>query len=88
MMFPDLIGYIAAALTSISAIPQLIKIYKMKSAKTLSWIFSMIMIASAILWLVYGIIINKIPIIVCNFLLLCIWIGIIILKLKYDLLVQ
>lgn len=68
-MPPDLIttiGYVAGTLTTISFLPQLIKTWRCKSAKEISWGMLLAFALGVTLWLVYGISLGSAPIIVAN----------------------
>lgn len=62
----DWFGYFAGALTTFSFIPQIIRIYKTKSAHDISLIFNMMFLIGILLWLTYGIMKKDPPIIIWN----------------------
>jgi len=66
MDFVTLIGMLAAALTTFAFFPQAYKVYKTKHTKDLSLPMYIIFSAGVLLWLIYGIIINNLPIILAN----------------------
>jgi MtN3 and saliva related transmembrane protein len=61
------VGIIAGLLTSISMLPQLIKIIKQKKAKEVSLLMLSVLTTGNILWAVYGFMRDDWPIIVTNF---------------------
>ena len=61
------LGIIAGLLTSISMLPQLIKIIKEKKAKEVSLLMLTVLTAGNILWAVYGFMRDDWPIIITNF---------------------
>jgi MtN3 and saliva related transmembrane protein len=61
-----IIGLIAALFTTVSLLPQLIKVYKTKSSKDISTGMFTLFGAGVLLWFVYGIFVNDLPIIVAN----------------------
>jgi MtN3 and saliva related transmembrane protein len=61
-----IIGLIAALFTTVSLLPQLIKVYKTKSAKDISTGMFTLFGAGVLLWFVYGVFVNDLPIIVAN----------------------
>lgn len=61
------VGIIAGLLTSISMLPQLIKIIKEKKAKEVSLLMLSILTTGNILWAVYGFLRDDWPIIITNF---------------------
>ena len=62
----ELIGMIAAVLTTLSFLPQVIKTYKDKSAESLSMIMLVAFITGVCLWLLYGLLIHSTPLIASN----------------------
>jgi MtN3 and saliva related transmembrane protein len=62
----DIIGIIAGTLTTVSFIPQIIKIYRTKHARDISLAMYVVFTAGVSFWLVYGILLAKLPIILAN----------------------
>ena len=60
------LGLLAGALTSIAGIPQVIHVYRTKKVRDLSIWQPILLSAGIFLWLVYGIVINDIPLIVAD----------------------
>ena len=65
-MFTTILGLIAAIISTLAFIPQVIKTWRSKSAKDLSFLMFFAMFTSTVLWLVYGILLNALPIILAN----------------------
>ncbi|RRA95687.1 SemiSWEET transporter [Paenimyroides viscosum] len=61
-----IIGTIAGILTSISMLPQLIKVVREKEVENLSWGMIVVLLSGVSLWVVYGVMKNELPIIVSN----------------------
>ena len=61
-----IIGYAAALLVSLLQLPQVYKTYQIKSADELSIYMILLNFLASILWLVYGIILDKPPIYISN----------------------
>jgi MtN3 and saliva related transmembrane protein len=80
----DLIGSAAAVCTTISFLPQLIKVWRLKSARDISLIMFLLFSTGVALWLSYGILIASWPVIVANGFTLIFAVAILILKLRYD----
>ncbi len=78
-----ILGIIAGTLTTISFIPQVLKIYKTKNAKDLSTLTFCIFSCGVFLWLVYGIVAREWPIILANGITLILILLIIIMKFSY-----
>lgn len=66
MNFVTLLGLFAAILTTISFLPQMLKIWRSKSAKDVSFIMLITFMSGLFLWLIYGIILGTWPIILAN----------------------
>ena len=65
----DIINIVGAAggiVSSVTFLPQVIKIWKTKSAKDLSMGTLMFLVLNVSLWLLYGILTNLYPIIITN----------------------
>lgn len=65
-MDENTLGIIAGILTSVSMIPQLIKVLKEKNAEDLSWTMILVLISGLSLWVWYGFIKDELPIILSN----------------------
>jgi MtN3 and saliva related transmembrane protein len=61
-----IIGLIAALFTTVSLLPQLIKVYKTKSTKDISTGMFTLFGSGVLLWFVYGVFVNDLPIMVAN----------------------
>ncbi|MBK6483239.1 MAG: SemiSWEET transporter [Chitinophagaceae bacterium] len=80
----DILGLIAGALTSISFLPQVIKTWRSGSARDLSLSMFGIFSLGVTLWLIYGLMVNSIPIIAANTLTLALCLVILYFKLKFK----
>ena len=80
----EIIGLIAACLTTAAFIPQAIKIWKSKEVKDISLTMYLSMLLGIILWFYYGYQLNSISIILANAVTGTIVLSIIYLKLKYS----
>jgi len=77
------IGLLAGTLTTISFVPQVIKIWKTKHARDLSLGMFAIFSSGVLLWLWYGIAIGATPIIVANAVTLGLSLTILVFRIKY-----
>jgi len=59
-------GFVAGALVTCSLIPQLIRVFKLKSAHEISLLFASLLLLGITLWLVYGIYFGLPPVILWN----------------------
>ena len=78
------IGFFAAFCTTISFLPQAIKVYKSKSTKDISLYMFLIFTIGTFCWLIYGLIISSIPIVSANKITLVLSFFILIYKIKYK----
>lgn len=62
----EIIGLVAAVLTTSSFIPQVIKTKKTKSVENLSLSMYLTMFTGVVLWLIYGLYINSLAVILAN----------------------
>ena len=78
------LGIMAGILTTVSFIPQVIKIYKTKDAKDLSIMTFCAFSCGVFLWVMYGIVVHEWPIILANGITLVLIFLIIMMKIKYH----
>ncbi|MCF6234726.1 MAG: SemiSWEET transporter [Rhodobacteraceae bacterium] len=62
----DYIGYLAAILGTICWLPQTLKTWRTKETKDLSLWANLLILATVMLWLIYGILLGAWPLIVAN----------------------
>ena len=79
----QLIGITAGVLTSISMLPQLIKIIKEKKAQDVSVLMLVVLIIGLGLWVWYGVIRKDMPLIVTNAFSVLLNITVLIFRIKY-----
>ena len=79
----DILGYIAATLTTIAFLPQVIKTWRSRSAKDVSLVMMITFSIGVFLWLLYGLAIQAMPVILANATTLILALLIVILKIKY-----
>lgn len=78
------VGYVAGALTTCSFIPQLIRVFKTRSAHDISLVFNTMFLAGILLWVIYGILQKDIPIIIWNAIAATLSVTLLFAKLKYG----
>ncbi len=79
-----MLGLTAGTLTTVAFIPQLAKAWKSRSTGDLSWGMVTIFSTGVLLWLIYGIWIDSLPVILANAVTLLLQLGIVTLKIKYG----
>ena len=80
----QLVGFIAAACTTISFLPQVIKSWKTKETKDLSLPMCVLLTTGIILWLVYGIVRQDPPVIIANIVSGLLTGSLLFLKIRYG----
>ena len=84
MSIEDLFGYTAAACTTIAYIPQAVKVFKSRHTKDISMGMFLIMTFGLLFWLVYGFMLNSLPIIAANIITVVLAGYILYMKIKLD----
>jgi MtN3 and saliva related transmembrane protein len=80
----EVVGMAAGTLTTLAFLPQVLKIYRTKSARDVSYLMFLIFSTGVLLWLIYGILIGSAPIIAANVVTLALAVVVIVLKLRYH----
>lgn len=78
----QIIGYIAAVLTSSSFIPQAIKTIKTQNTKGISLLMYMLFSIGVLLWFIYGILEKDYPILIANAVTFTFAVIVLIFKIK------
>jgi MtN3 and saliva related transmembrane protein len=84
MDLANLIGTCSGFISSVTFLPQVIKIYQTKSAKDLSFGTLFFLVLGVSLWLVYGILKTDYPIIITNALVLTMVLVMVYFKFKFK----
>lgn len=79
-----IIGLIAGTCTTISFLPQVIKIIKTKETKDISISMYIILATGMLLWIIYGIFIEALPVILANTISFVFATIILIFKIRYG----
>ncbi len=79
-----IVGFLAAFCTTISFLPQVIKIIKIKETKDISFLMYAILIAGIFLWIIYGILKQDMPVIVANVIAFVLAVTVLTLKIKHG----
>jgi MtN3 and saliva related transmembrane protein len=84
MDYTTIIGLIAAFCTTVSFIPQVIQIIKTKETKGISLAMYIVFTTGIASWLIYGIMLQDIPIIAANTITFILAATILIFKIKHG----
>jgi MtN3 and saliva related transmembrane protein len=80
----NLVGGMAAILTTVCWLPQAFKILRSKNTAAISLLTHAVFAAGLVLWLCYGILLGSWPIIGSNVVTLVLVVAIIVLKLRHG----
>ena len=80
----DIIGYVAATLTTVAFVPQAIKTWRLRSADGVSLRMYALFALGVALWLVYGLIIRAWPVVAANAVTLALALAILWMRLRYG----
>ena len=84
MALKETLGFVAGALVTFSIFPQLIRVFKLRSAREISALFTTMLLLGLIFWLAYGILLGLAPVIVWNAIGAVLVALLIYAKLKYG----
>ncbi|MFN3360210.1 MAG: SemiSWEET transporter [Pseudanabaenaceae cyanobacterium] len=84
MAWVDILGYVAATLTTLSFLPQVIKVWQTRSTKDLSLTTLIALNVGIFLWLIYGLVLGAMPVIVANGVTLILTLTMLFFKRKYG----
>jgi len=66
LFFEESLGFVAGAFVTCSLIPQLIRVFRLRSAREISILFTTLLLVGLILWLAYGVSFRLAPVILWN----------------------
>ena len=84
MNFYEILGLLAATLTTASFLPQVYKTWKTKATEGLSLTMYLVFFIGIVLWLIYGIHLNSLPMILANAITAILSLFLVIMKIKYK----
>ena len=66
MQLAESLGLVGGALVTCSMIPQLIRVFQLRSAREISILFTTLLLLGMVCWLVYGVYLSLTPVILWN----------------------
>ena len=78
------IGYFGAFLIGVNLIPQIFHIYKIKNTESISTLSLLLNVSASIIMCIYGILIERIPVIISNGLVLVFSLILVGFKFRYG----
>jgi len=79
-----IIGLLAATCTTLSFLPQVIKIVKTKKTSDISLLMYVILTTGILLWALYGLLIMDLPVLLANSVTFILALIVLILKIKHG----
>ncbi len=79
-----LIGLLAAALTTISYFPQVVKTVRTRHTKDISLLMYVILAGGLFLWFAYGVLLEDLPIMIANAITFVLALTILVLKIRHG----
>lgn len=80
----EIIGLIGGAITTSSLFPQVYRLFKLKSARDISYIFNFLFIIGILCWITYGALLQLFSILLWNSISLALAFSMLYAKVKYG----
>ena len=84
MSASNLLGLAAGTLTTVAFLPQVIRVWRTRSARDLSYAWIVTFAAGVVLWLVYGVSVRSTPVVLANVATLLLVLVLLGLKLRFE----
>lgn len=84
MVLPDVLGYLAAILTTISFVPQVLHTWRTRRAHGISLVMICLFSLGVALWLAYGLLSRAWPVVAANAVTLALSLALLGMKLRFD----
>jgi len=80
----SIIGFIGGGVMTLGLIPQVLRVYKLRSAREISLLFTLLLLFGLACWVTYGILLHLFPVIFWNALALFLMASLLLAKLRYG----
>lgn len=84
MAWQEILGFLGGSLIALGFIPQVVRLFRLKSAKEISLPFTVLFTAGVISWMLYGIVMRLPSVILWNAISLVLNSAMLYAKLKYG----
>ncbi|MBI3954042.1 MAG: SemiSWEET transporter [Chloroflexi bacterium] len=84
MSATEVLGFVAGALTTLGVIPQVVRVFRLRSAREISLAFTLMLATGTSLWLSYGVVRGLTPLIYWNVVSLALFALLLYAKLRYG----
>jgi MtN3 and saliva related transmembrane protein len=85
MAHEEILGFVAGALATLSFVPQVWRLFRLRSAQEISLPFNLLLMSGVTCWMVYGILLDLFPVILWNAATLVLVASILFAKMRYGL---
>lgn len=79
----NILGLVAGSLTTLAFMPQVVKIWRTRSAEDISTFMFLLFSTGVFLWLLYGILVDALPVIIANGITLVLSLAVLVLKFRF-----
>lgn len=62
----ELLGLVAGILVAIGFVPQVVRVWRLKSAREISLPFNFLLLVGGMCWLIYGLLLGLVPVVLSN----------------------
>lgn len=83
-MLLESLGFVGGALVTCSLIPQVLRVFKLRSAHEISLLFTILLLIGISFWLAYGLTFELAPVILWNAVSIVLAAGLLYAKVKYG----
>lgn len=83
MQASDILGYLAASLTTLSFVPQVWRTYRTRDVRGISLRMYSIFTVGIAVWLAYGIVLGETPMILANSVSLVLACSVLVMRMRY-----
>ena len=83
-LFTNLVGYTATVVGTFVMVPQVIKIWRTREVKDLSYIMVILYATNCVLWLTYGFLLGATPVVIANAIGLAVGLVQLVLKWRFE----
>ena len=84
MISPEILGFIGGGIITASFIPQVHRVFKLRSAHDISLPFALMLLIGQILWVIYGLSFELAPVVLWNSIGMGLTAGLLYAKIKYG----
>lgn len=80
----ELLGFVAGACSTLAFVPQVLRVWKTRSARDISYGMYFIFLSGNVLWFAYGVSTHAIPLIVCNVVTILLSAAVVVMKVRLE----